>query len=205
MKFFRMVWANLRRKKMRTVLTIGSFAVALFLYGLLAAIRTAFSGNTGVAGADRLDVLNKISMIMPLPYSYRERLLQVPGVAGVTYATWFGGVYQDERNFFPQFAVDKDTWFDIYSEYTVPQAQRQAFLSDRQGCIIGRSLAKRFGFTVGSRTPRGARSGRERGSSMWPGSLTASSPLRTRAACFSATITWRSSGDSSRAASAGML
>jgi putative ABC transport system permease protein len=153
MKFFRLVWANLLRKKVRTTLTIGSFTVALFLFGLLAAIRIAFSFGTDVAGADRLDVINRISLIMPLPYSYRDRLLQVPGVSGVTYATWFGGVYQSERNFFPQFAVDKDTWLELYSEYVIPQGQRDAFGRDRQGCLVGRSLAKRFGFKVGDRLP----------------------------------------------------
>jgi putative ABC transport system permease protein len=153
MKYFRLVWANLRRKKVRTTLTIGSFMVALFLFGLLAAVRTAFSFRVDVAGVDRLDVINKVSLILPLPFSYRDRLLQMQGVSGVTYASWFSGIYQDERNFFPQFAVDKDTWLDVYSEYVVPQDQRDAFLRDRQACLVGRSLAKRFGFKVGDRIP----------------------------------------------------
>jgi len=153
MKFFRMVWANLLRKKVRTTLTIGSFTVALFLFGVLAAIRIAFGFRVDVAGVDRLDVINKVSLILPLPFSYRDRLLQMEGVSGVTYATWFSGIYQDERNFFPQFAVDKDTWLDVYSEYVVPEDQRGAFLRDRQACLVGRSLAKRFGFKVGDRIP----------------------------------------------------
>jgi putative ABC transport system permease protein len=152
-KFLRLVWANLLRKKVRTTLTIGSFTVALFLFGLLAAIRLAFGVRADVAGANRLDVINRVSLIQPLPLSYRDRLMQIRGVSGVTYATWFGGVYQDERNFFPQFAVDKDTWLDMYSEYAIPPDQRQAFLRDRQACLIGRSLAKRFGFKVGDRLP----------------------------------------------------
>jgi len=161
MKFFRLVLAQLLRKKVRTTLTIGSFTVALFLYGLLVTIRGAFSGGADVAGVDRLTVINKTSLIMPLPFSYRDRILRVPGVSGVTYATWFGGVYQDERNFFPQFGVDKDTWFDVYSEYVLPKDQREAFLRDRQACLVGKSLAKRFGFKVGDRLPlRGT---------IWPG------------------------------------
>jgi putative ABC transport system permease protein len=161
MKFLRLVFAQLLRKKVRTTLTIGSFTVALFLYGLLVAIRGAFSGGADVAGVDRLTVINKTSLIMPLPFSYRDRILRVPGVSGVTYATWFGGVYQDERNFFPQFGVDKDTWFDVYSEYVLPKDQREAFLRDRQACLAGKSLAKRFGFKVGDRLPlRGT---------IWPG------------------------------------
>jgi len=153
MKFFWLVWANLKRKKVRTALTIGSFMMALFLFGLLAAVRMAFSFRVDVAGVDRLDVINRVSLILPLPYSYRDRLLQIQGVSGVTYAAWFSGIYQDQRNFFPQFAVDKDTWLDVYSEYVVPQDQRDAFLRDRQACLVGRSLAKRFGFKVGDRIP----------------------------------------------------
>jgi putative ABC transport system permease protein len=153
MKSFRLVWANLRRKKVRTTLTIGSFTVALFLFGLLAAVRMGFRGGADAAGADRLDVINRVSLILPLPFSYRDRILKVPGVSAVTYAMWFGGVYQDERNFFPQFAVDKDTWFDVYSDYAVSPEGRQAFLRDRQACMVGRNLANRFGFKVGDRLP----------------------------------------------------
>lgn len=161
MKFLRLVWNNLRRKKIRTTLTIGSFAVALFLFGLLAAIRMGLRGGADAAGADRLDVINKVSLILPLPYSYRDRLLRVPGVANVTYASWFGGVYQDERNFFPQMAVDKDTWFDVYWDYVASRNEKDAFRSDRQACMVGRALAKRFGFKIGDKVPlRGT---------IWPG------------------------------------
>jgi len=153
MKFFRLVFAQLLRKKVRTTLTIGSFAVALFLYGLLVAIRIAFVGGADVAGVDRLAVINKTSLIMPLPFSYRDRIARIPGVTGVTFATWFGGVYQDEKNFFAQYAVDKDTWFDIYSDYIVPKDQRDTFMRDRQACLVGKSLAKRFGLKVGDRLP----------------------------------------------------
>jgi putative ABC transport system permease protein len=112
-----------------------------------------FRGGADAAGADRLDVINRVSLILPLPLSYRDRLLKVPGVKGVTYATWFGGVYQDERNFFPQFAVDKDTWFDVYADYVVSPEGREAFMKDRQACMVGRALAKRFGFKAGDRLP----------------------------------------------------
>jgi putative ABC transport system permease protein len=153
MKYLRLIWANLKRKKVRTTLTIGSFVVALFLYALLVTIKVALAGNAGAAGVDRLSIINKISLIMPLPFSYRERLVAMPGVSGVTYATWFGGVYQDEKNFFPQFAVDKDTWFQVYAEYKLSPEARQAFLADRQACLVGRNLAKRFGFKPGDRLP----------------------------------------------------
>ncbi|MEN6526719.1 MAG: FtsX-like permease family protein [Candidatus Polarisedimenticolia bacterium] len=153
MKYVRIVVANLLRKKVRALLTVGSFAVALFLFGVLATIRTSFGGGVEVAGADRLAVINKTSLIMPLPISYRDRILAVPGVADVTYSTWFGGVYQDEKNFFPQFAVDADTWFRSYPEFVVPPEQLKAFRADRQGCVVGRGLAKRFGWRIGDRIP----------------------------------------------------
>jgi putative ABC transport system permease protein len=153
MKYLRLIWANLTRKKVRTTLTIGSFVVALFLYGLLATIRVAFSAGEDVAAADRLNVINKTSLIMPLPISYRERIAAMKGVKGVTFACWFGGVYQDERNFFPQFAVEPETWFEVYSDYSVGDAEKRAFLADRQGALVGRALAKRFGFKPGDRLP----------------------------------------------------
>ena len=153
MKYFALIWSNLRRKKVRTTLTIGSFAVALFLYGLLAAIQTAFNQGVEVAGADRLVVRNKVSLIMPLPVSYGQRMLQIPGVKAVTYATWFGGYYQDPKNFFPQFAVEKETWLKMYPEYKVPREEWAAFLQDREGCIVGRKTAQRFGWKIGDRVP----------------------------------------------------
>ena len=100
MKFLPLLFANLLRRKVRTTLTLGSFAVALFLFCLLVTIRGAFFQGVEAAGADRLLVINKVSLIQPLPIAYRERLSRVPGVKDVTWANWFGGVYQDEKNFF---------------------------------------------------------------------------------------------------------
>ena len=153
MKFLRLVWVNMKRKKVRTTLTIGSYAVALFLFGLLATVQAAFNQGVEVAGVDRLVSRNKISLIMPLPVAYRERILQMPGVAAVTYASWFGGVYQDEKNFFPQFAIDPATYLDMYPEFVVPPDQWAAFLADRQGCIVGRKTAEKYGFKIGDRVP----------------------------------------------------
>lgn len=153
MKYLGLVLANLRRKKTRTVLTVGSFAVALFLFGMLAAIHFAFYQGIEVAGADRLVVINRVSLIQPLPISYRERLMQMAGVQAVTSANWFGGVYQDERNFFPQFAVDHETFRGIYPEFVIPDEQWAAFSSDREGCVVGAALAQRYGWKLGDRIP----------------------------------------------------
>jgi len=153
MKFLALILANLKRKKVRTALTIGSFASALFLFGLLIATRNAFTGGVEVAGADRLIVINRVSLIQPLPIAYRDRILQVPRVTAVTFASWFGGVYQDERNFFPQFAIDPATWRAMYPEFLVADAEWDEFMKDRQAAIAGESTAKRFGWKVGDRIP----------------------------------------------------
>ena len=153
MKFLPLIFANLFRKKLRTTLTIGSFAVALFLFGLLVVVRGAFNQGVDVAGADRLIVINKVSLIMPLPFSYRERVLRIPGVKNVTYDTWFGGVYQEERNFFPQFAIDPENQPLVFPELAVAQDQWKTFVGDRTGAIAGAGTAKRFGWKVGDRIP----------------------------------------------------
>ena len=98
-------------------------------------------------------VLNKISIIMPLPSSYSERIKAIEGVKDVTYANWFGGYYQETRNQFPNMAVDAESWFRMYPEFAVPEDQMKAWLADRQGAIIGADLAKRFGWKVGDRVP----------------------------------------------------
>jgi putative ABC transport system permease protein len=152
-KFLPLILANLLRKKVRLVLTIGSFAVALFLFGLLATVRAAFSQVVDVAGADRLVITNKVSLIQPLPIAYRERILRVPGVKAVTTFSWFGGVYQDEKNFFPQFSIDPENHLGIYAEFKVPEADWQAFLADRAGCVVGKRTADRFGWKLGDRIP----------------------------------------------------
>ena len=153
MKYLALVLANLRRKKFRTTLTIGSFAAALFLFGLLIAVRGAFNQGVDVAGADRLIVINRVSLMQPLPIAYRDRIMQVPSVKAVTFSTWFGGVYQDERNFFPQYAIDPEGWRAMYPEFLISDAEWNAFLKDRQACIVGAATAKRFGWKLGDRIP----------------------------------------------------
>ena len=153
MRYMRLLIANLKRRKIRTILTAGSFAVALFLYGLLATLRSSFNQGVEIAGVDRLTIINKISLIMPLPLAYREQLKQISGVTAVTYANWFGGIYQDESNFFPQFAIDHETWITMFQEYTIPPEQLADFNRDKEGCIVGRKLLDRFGWKIGDRIP----------------------------------------------------
>lgn len=153
MKFLPLLLANLRRKKVRTLLTLGSFAVALFLFGLLAAVRAGFRQGVDMAGADRLVVIGRTSIIQPLPLPYLERIERVPGVKEVAYSTWFGGVYQDPKNFFAQFAVEPARWRAMYPEFVVDEADWRAFVADRQGCVVGAKLAERFGWKKGDRIP----------------------------------------------------
>jgi len=153
MKYRHLIFANLFRKKIRTTLTLGSFAVALFLFGLLATVRGAFNQGLEVAGANRLVVVNKVSIIQPLPISYKDKLERIPGVTLVTHANWFGGVYQDERNFFPQFAIEDETYRQMFTEFIVPEEQWNAFVGDREGAIVGENIAQRFHWKVGDRVP----------------------------------------------------
>jgi len=148
-----LVLANLARKKVRTGLTIGSFAVALFLFALLAIVRDAFQQGIHIAGADRLVVVNRGSLIQPLPVAYRDRLARISGVTQVTFATWFGGLYRDVHHSFPQFAIDREAYREMFPECVVPDDQWQSFAADREGAIVGEALAARFGWNVGDRVP----------------------------------------------------
>lgn len=153
MKYINLILANLRRKKVRTGLTTASFMVALFLFGLLVAIHGAFYGGLNMAGADRLIVVNRAGMTQTLPFSYRDKIQQIPGVELLTYLTWFGGVYQNERNFFPKIAVDTETFIALYPDAKAPEEQEKAFRADREGVIVGITTAKRFGWKLGDRIP----------------------------------------------------
>ncbi|MGA7919432.1 MAG: FtsX-like permease family protein [Candidatus Acidiferrales bacterium] len=153
MKFLPLILANLSRKKLRTALTVGSFAVALFLFAFLAVVKGAFSRGADIAGADRLVIINRISIIQPIPLSYRDQILRTPGVKFVTHNNWFGGVYQEEKNFFPQFVIDPENQRQVMTELQVPEDQWQNFLKDREGAIAGARTADRFHWKVGDRVP----------------------------------------------------
>ena len=121
MKFLPLVWRNLGRRKVRTVFTLLSVFVAFVLFGVLMAIRVAFSGTITLSGAERLVMIDKISLINPIPLSYQGRIRTVEGVTDVTHANWFGGIYKEQRNFFANMAVDPESWLRIYPEVaTVP-------------------------------------------------------------------------------------
>lgn len=152
MKFSRIILANLFRKKVRLLLTIGSFAVALFLFAFLGVVRDAFSRDN-LASANRLIIINRTSIINPLPLSYRDRILRIPGVKSITHNNWFGGTYIEEKNFFPQFVIDPENQRQVVPEFIVPDDQWKAFLKDREGAIVGARTMERFHWKVGDRIP----------------------------------------------------
>jgi putative ABC transport system permease protein len=153
MKFSRLILANLLRKKARLVLTIGSFAVALFLFALLGVVNDAFSRGADIVSANRLVTINRTSIINTIPLSYRDEILRIPGVKYITHDNWFGGVYQDPKNFFPQFVIDPENQRQVFPELIVPDDQWSTFLKDRQGAIVGAATMKRFGWKMGDRIP----------------------------------------------------
>ena len=153
MKFLPLVWKNIWRRKFRTIFTLLSIFIAFILFGILMTIRQSFTFGVEIAGADRLVLIHKVSLIMPLPVSYKERLQQTTGVELASHQTWFGGIYQDPSNFFANIAVEPDDFLKIYPEFVLPPDQAEAWRNDRQGAIVGRDLAERFGWKIGDRIP----------------------------------------------------
>ncbi len=153
MKYLPLVWAALWRRKPRTILTMLSVAVAFLLYGLLTAVNAAFNTGVELSGADRLVTTGKYSITQVLPYGYWQQIKNMDGVEDVTFASWFGGYYQEEFNFFPQFPVDPQSYFDVYRELTIAEDQLQAFVTTRTGAVVSVTLAERYGWSLGDRIP----------------------------------------------------
>ena len=137
MKFLPLILRNLLRRKVRTIFTILSIVIAFLLFGVLMAIRAAFSMGVDIAGADRLMVIHKVSIIQPLPQSYGPKIRATPGVTDITHANWFGGYYQDPSNFMANMAVDPESWLRMYPEFELPEEQKKAWLANRTGAIVG--------------------------------------------------------------------
>jgi putative ABC transport system permease protein len=152
MKYFPLVWRNLLRRKARTIFTLASVFIAFVLYGFLMVVQNAFSMGVEVAGVDRLMTMHKVSLIQLLPISYLQQIRTTPGIVQAGHATWFGGTYQDNANQFAVMAVDPD-YFRLYPEAQLPAPQLAAWLSDRQGAIVGRDTAKKYGWKIGDKIP----------------------------------------------------
>jgi putative ABC transport system permease protein len=153
MKYLPLVLRNLLRRKVRTVFTVLSIFIAFVLFGVLMAIRAAFTVGVDVAGADRLMTIHKVSLIQLLPGSYLDRIRSVEGVTDVTHANWFGAYYQEPSNFMANMAVDPESWLRMYPEFAVPDDQKKKWFEDRTGAIVGVDTARKFKWKVGDRVP----------------------------------------------------
>ena len=153
MKFLYLVWCNLKRKKLRTTLTLLSILVAFVLFALLSALKLALVGGFELADANRLLVMHRVSFLQLLPQSYLARMARIPGVSAVSHQTWFGGIYQDAKNPLATFPVDPELYLAMTPEITLPDDQKQVWLKTRTGAIIGRSLADRYSWKIGDRVP----------------------------------------------------
>ncbi|MCE7032046.1 ABC transporter permease [Lysobacter sp. GX 14042] len=153
MKYLHLIWSALARSRMRTVLTLLSVVTAFLLFGMLDSVRVAFN-NSGqsLTGADRLVVASKLSITQSLPYRLLPQIEAVPGVEDVAFGNWFGGVYRDMQNFFPNFAVSDD-YFRMYPEFAIAPEQLEAFRADRTGAVVGGALAEKFDWTIGDTIP----------------------------------------------------
>jgi putative ABC transport system permease protein len=127
--------------------------VAITAFGMLRTVVDAWYAGANASSSARLVTRSSVSLVFPLPLTYAQKIRQIEGVRSVSWANWFGGVYQTERNFFPQFAVDAASYLDMYPELILPDAERKAFLLDRRGAIVGRKLADLYGWKVGDQIP----------------------------------------------------
>jgi putative ABC transport system permease protein len=166
MKYLHLIWAALSRSKTRTLLTLLSVVAAFLLFGMLDSVRVAFNSSANVEGYDRLITTSKLSITQALPYSLLTQIESTPGVANVSYATWFGGIYQDPNNFFANYAVGPG-FMELYPEYVLPPEQLQTFNSERTGAVVGESLAKQFGWKIGDDIPLQATIWPTKGSNDW--------------------------------------
>jgi putative ABC transport system permease protein len=181
MKYLSLVWAQLFRSKTRTLLTLLSVVTAFLLFGMLDSVRVAFNSGGSVDGANRLVTTSRLSITQSLPVRLQEQIRTVPGVKDVTYAMWFGGIYQDPKNFFPSFSVAPN-YFDVYSNLQLPPEQLKAFQATQAGAVVGETLAKEFGWKIGDTIPLQATIFPRQGSNDWPVTLVGIFRSKDRAA-----------------------
>ena len=149
MHILKLIFRNALRHKLRTVLTILGITIAILAFGILRTLVSAWYSGVEASSSARLITRNSISLVFSLPLSYKEKIRQIPGVKGVSYAIWFNGTYISEKNFIPNFAVEPKTFLELYPEYLLPEDQQTAFIRDRKSAIAGRKVAERFQWKVG--------------------------------------------------------
>ena len=153
MFILKLLFKNAFRRKLRTFLTLLSIAIAIMAFGLLRTVVSAWYSGVETSSASRLITRNAVSLIFPLPLAYKDRIRQVEGVTLVSYGNWFGGIYLDRKNFFPNFAVEPKTYLHLYPEFILSPGHREAFLRDRKGAVAGRKLVEKYRWKVGDTIP----------------------------------------------------
>jgi putative ABC transport system permease protein len=155
MKYFPLLWASLWRKKTRTIFTLLSVVVAFLLFGVLETVDHAFEHpSTGVTGADKLITTNKYSITLSLPFSHVPKVQSVPGVVDVTWISWFGGYFQEQKNFVFAIPIDYDSYFNVHkNEFIVAPEELKTFRNTRDGAVVNVALMKKFGWKVGDKLP----------------------------------------------------
>ena len=155
MYYLRLVFKNIFRHTLRSLLTLVGLVVAILAFGLLQTVVNAWYAGADMASANRLVTRNATSLVFSMPAYYRERIKAIDGVTAVAISNWFGGVYKDQtfKNFFATFAVDSDVFFDLYPEFKVKPDELLAFKRDQRGCMVGRLIADQHGFKVGDVIP----------------------------------------------------
>lgn len=149
MKVFKLIFKNAQRHKLRTFLTILGIAIAVIAFGLLRTVVTAWNVGVEATAANRLITRQAVSFIFPLPYAYREKISQIPGIEKISFMSWFGGVYKDKNQFFARMAVDAETAFDVYPEFLLTKQELETFKKERNSCIVGRDIARQYNFKIG--------------------------------------------------------
>ncbi len=149
MKVFKLIFKNMLRHKLRTFLTIVGMSIAVIAFTILRTVVTAWSAGVEASAPDRLIVRQSVSFIFSLPFAYQDKILAVPGVEDISYATWFGGNYINKDNFFARIALNPDKFENIYPEYMLTKTELEDFKRERNACVVGEDLAKQYGFKVG--------------------------------------------------------
>ncbi len=149
MRVLKLIFKNAQRHKLRTFLTVLGISIAVIAFGLLRTVVTAWNVGVEASAVNRLVTRQAVSFIFPLPYSYREKILQIPGIEKVSFMNWFGGVYKDKNQFFARMAVDAETLFDVYPEFLLSKPEKDIFIKERNSCIVGRDIAKQYNFKIG--------------------------------------------------------
>jgi putative ABC transport system permease protein len=149
MLILKLLFKNAFRHKLRTALTILGITIAILAFGVLRTVVAAWYAGVESSSASRLVTRNAISLIFPLPISYKDKIRQIEGVRTVSYGTWFGGVYKEEKNFFPNLAVEARSFMEIYPEFILSDEELRAFIKDRKGFVAGRKLITRFKWKIG--------------------------------------------------------